>query len=204
MDDDSEAGAIMKELVFATNNQYKANEVARLLEGRYKVLSLKDIGCNEDIVEDGATFSENAALKSNYVLKNYHLNCFGDDSGLEIEALNNEPGIYSARYSGTRNDLDNINLVLEKLQGIKNRSACFRTVICLSQGDENYFFEGLIEGTIRESSAGDQGFGYDPIFQPGGYDITFAEMTIQEKNRISHRAIAMNKLIAFLKEQSSF
>ena len=193
----------MNELVFATNNQYKANEVGQLLSGQYKILSLKDIGCDVDIPETGHTFAENAALKSKYVLENYHLDCFGDDSGLQVDALNNEPGIFSARYSGTRNDQDNLELVLEKMRGISNRSARFTTVICLSQGIDRHFFEGSIEGIIRDAPVGDQGFGYDPIFQPNGYEITFAEMTTAMKNEISHRAIAMRKLIDFLKNQPS-
>jgi len=194
----------MKELVFATNNQFKADEVGRLLSGEYKVLSLKDIGCDADIVEDGHTFAENAALKSRYVVQHFSLDCFGDDSGLEVAALNNEPGIYSARYSGSRGDQTNMELVLKKLQGVSDRRARFRTVICLSKGDQDYFFEGAIEGEIREAPVGDQGFGYDPIFQPNGYDKTFAEMTTTQKNEISHRAIAMKKLIEFLKAAPAF
>jgi XTP/dITP diphosphohydrolase len=193
----------MNELVFATNNQYKADEVGQLLSGQYKILSLKDIGCDVDIPETGHTFAENAALKSKYVLENYRLDCFGDDSGLQVSALNDEPGIFSARYSGTRNDQDNLALVLEKMRGISHRSARFTTVICLSQGIDTHFFEGSIEGIIRNVPVGDQGFGYDPIFQPNGYEITFAEMTTAMKNKISHRAIAMRKLIDFLKNQPS-
>lgn len=199
----SKAGNLMKELVFATNNQYKADEVGRLLSGQYKILTLKDIGCEVEIPETGSTFAENAALKSGYVVENYDLDCFGDDSGLQIDALNGEPGIFSARYSGSRIDRENMDLVLHNLQGIKNRAARFTTMICLAQGTQHYFFEGSIEGTIRTTPSGDMGFGYDPIFQPDGYTITFAEMTTAEKNQISHRALAMNKLITFLKEQSA-
>jgi len=194
----------MKELVFATNNQYKADEVGKLLAGQYKVLSLRDIGCEADIVEDGNSFAENAALKSRYVLQHFSLDCFGDDSGLEVEALNNEPGIYSARYSGNRGDQANMQLVLQKLQGVSNRKARFKTVICLSQGHQEYFFEGTVQGEIRNEPVGSNGFGYDPIFQPNGYDITFAEMTTDQKNEISHRAIAMRKLIEFLKVAPAF
>lgn len=193
----------MKELVFATNNQYKAHEVSKLLDDKYKVLTLKDIGCDIDIPETGSSFSENAALKSEYIVEHYNLDCFGDDSGLQIDALNNEPGIFSARYSGVRNDQQNLELVLERMSGVQNRKAKFTTVISLSQGGQNYFFEGIIEGVITAEPIGDQGFGYDPIFQPNGYDITFAEMTTNEKNEISHRAIAMRKLIEFLKDQVS-
>ena len=192
----------MKELVFATNNQNKADEVSALLEGQYKILTLKDIGCEVDIPETGITFAENAALKSNFIYEHYNLDCFGDDSGLEVDALNNEPGIYSARYSGIRDDQKNLELVLQKLSGKTDRKARFITVIALSQGGKDYLFEGKIEGTIRNEPKGDHGFGYDPIFQPDGYGVTFAEMTKAEKNKISHRAIAMNKLIEFLKYQS--
>lgn len=192
----------MKELVFATNNQNKADEVSALLEGQYKILTLKDIGCEVDIPETGLTFAENAALKSNFIYEHYNLDCFGDDSGLEVDALDNEPGIYSARYSGIRDDQKNLELVLQKLYGKTDRKARFITVIALSQGGEDYLFEGKIEGTIRNEPKGDHGFGYDPIFQPDGYGVTFAEMTKAEKNKISHRAIAMNKLIEFLKYQS--
>ena len=192
----------MKELVFATNNQNKADEVSALLEGQYKILTLKDIGCEVDIPETGITFAENAALKSNFIYEHYNLDCFGDDSGLEVDALDNEPGIYSARYSGIRDDQKNLELVLQKLYGKTDRKARFITVIALSQGGEDYLFEGKIEGTIRNEPKGDHGFGYDPIFQPDGYGVTFAEMTKAEKNKISHRAIAMNKLIEFLKYQS--
>lgn len=192
----------MKELVFATNNQNKADEVSTLLEGQYKILTLKNIGCEVDIPETGLTFAENAALKSNFIYEHYNLDCFGDDSGLEVDALNNEPGIYSARYSGIRDDQKNLELVLQKLSGKTDRKARFITVIALSQGGKDYLFEGKIEGTIRNEPKGDHGFGYDPIFQPDGYGVTFAEMTKAEKNKISHRAIAMNKLIEFLKYQS--
>jgi len=192
----------MKELVFATNNQNKADEVSALLEGQYKILTLKDIGCEVDIPETGITFAENAALKSNFIYEHYNLDCFGDDSGLEVDALDNEPGIYSARYSGIRDDQKNLELVLQKLSGKTDRKARFITVIALSQGGKDYLFEGKIEGTIRNEPKGDHGFGYDPIFQPDGYGVTFAEMTKAEKNKISHRAIAMNKLIEFLKYQS--
>ncbi|WP_354331016.1 RdgB/HAM1 family non-canonical purine NTP pyrophosphatase [Pedobacter sp. CG_S7] len=189
----------MRELVFATNNQHKTVEVRQLLEGQYKILNLGDIGCITDIPETGHTFAENAALKTSYVHLNYQMDCFADDSGLEVEALNNQPGIYSARYAGTGGDMANLQLVLKNMEGQANRKACFRTVVSLVQNNENYLFEGVINGTLREESAGVKGFGYDPIFQPDGYAITFAEMSMQEKNEISHRAQAMNKLIAFLK-----
>jgi len=193
----------MKDLVFATNNQYKADEVSKLLDGQYKILTLKDIGCDFDIPETGSTFAENAALKSSYIFENYNLDCFGDDSGLQIDALNDEPGIFSARYSGVRDDQKNLELVLEKMSEVLDRKAKFTTVISLAQAGQNYLFEGIIEGVIVDKPTGDKGFGYDPIFQPNGYDLTFAEMTTAQKNEISHRAIAMKKLIEFLKYQAS-
>ncbi len=191
----------MKELVFATNNNYKTKEISALLEGQYKVLNLTDIGCTTDIPETGNTFAENATLKSRYVVDHYGLDCFADDSGLEIEALNNEPGIYSARYSGNKDDRENLQLVLAKMKGISNRRANFRTVVSLISNGTVHIFEGVIYGNIRETPIGDQGFGYDPIFEPLGYKQTFAEMSMTEKNAISHRALAIRKLIAFLKEQ---
>ncbi|WGQ12588.1 RdgB/HAM1 family non-canonical purine NTP pyrophosphatase [Pedobacter gandavensis] len=191
----------MTELVFATNNKHKTEEVGNLLRGQYKVLNLSDIGCTVDITETGSTFAENATLKSQYVLENYQLDCFADDSGLEIEALNQEPGIYSARYSGIKDDAANLNLVLQKMEGQTNRKARFRTVVSLFKNQQNYLFEGIINGHIAEKPMGTQGFGYDPIFVPDGDDISFAQMSMEQKNEISHRAIAMRKLIAFLKEQ---
>lgn len=188
-----------QELVFATNNAHKTEEVAKILAPNYKVLNLKDINCLVDIPETGSTFVENATLKSTYVFENFGLDCFADDSGLEVEALNNEPGIFSARYSGVKDDATNLQFLLENLEGKTNRKARFKTVISLLKNGENHLFEGVIEGTIRTSPIGNNGFGYDPIFQPNGYDITFAEMDMAEKNKISHRALAMEKLIEFLK-----
>ncbi|GGI22279.1 RdgB/HAM1 family non-canonical purine NTP pyrophosphatase [Pedobacter mendelii] len=188
----------MKKLVFATNNQHKTEEIRAALIGQYEVLNLEDIGCFTDIPETANTLEGNATLKSNFVAEHFNLDCFADDSGLEIEALHNEPGVYSARYSGSRDSLENTNLVLKKLNGINNRNARFKTVISLMQNGENHLFEGVINGTIRAELAGDKGFGYDPIFQPDGYEITFAEMDMKEKNRISHRAIALKKMLAFL------
>jgi XTP/dITP diphosphohydrolase len=147
-------------------------------------------------------FNENASIKSHFVYQQYDLNCFGDDSGLEIAALNNEPGIYSARYAGEHgNHQANIDKVLTKLNGVTDRRARFRTVISLMWRDCEYFFEGTVEGAIRTERSGTAGFGYDPIFQPDGYDITFAEMSMEEKNRISHRGRAVDKLITFLNSQ---
>nr|WP_138728987.1 non-canonical purine NTP diphosphatase [Pedobacter ureilyticus] len=191
---------MIQKLVFATNNAHKTDEVAHILAPNYEILNLKDINCLVDIPETGNTFAENANLKSTYVFENFGLDCFADDSGLEVEALNYEPGIYSARYSGVKNDTTNLQLLLKNMEGQSNRRARFKTVISLLKNGENHLFEGIIEGTIRSVPSGTNGFGYDPIFQPDGYDITFAEMDMSEKNKISHRALAMQKLIAFLKK----
>jgi len=190
-----------RQLVFATNNAHKTEEVKNLLAGQYEVLNLAAIGCTTDIPETADSFAGNASLKSHYVNDNYQLDCFADDSGLEVEALNNEPGIFSARYAGGRGDQANLQLVLQKLEGQPNRKARFRTVISLLSNGKEYFFEGVVNGTIREIPTGTEGFGYDPVFEPEGYTQTFAEMSMEQKNQISHRAIAMRKLIAFLKEQ---
>ncbi|MDB5005426.1 MAG: non-canonical purine diphosphatase [Mucilaginibacter sp.] len=190
----------MQQLVFATNNAHKLEEVAAKLAGRIKLLSLNDINCHDDIAETGTTFRENASIKSHYIYNKYHVNCFGDDSGLEIDTLNGEPGVYSARYAGEHgNHAANMAKVLQNMADTTNRKARFRTVISLVWNGEEHFFEGTVEGTIRRELSGTAGFGYDPIFQPVGYDITFAEMTLAEKNAISHRAIAVEKLIEFLK-----
>lgn len=187
-------------LVFATNNRHKLEEVSHKIGDHFELLTPNDIGCTEDIEETGSTFKENAAIKSKYVYTNYHLNCFGDDSGLMIDALNGEPGVYSARYAGEHgNHAANIKKVLTKLEGIENRKARFVTMISLIWEGKEHVFEGIVEGTIRHETTGAGGFGYDPIFQPDGYNITFAEMSMEEKNKISHRARAVEKLIGFLK-----
>lgn len=192
----------MHSLVFATNNAHKLQEVAAKIKGQITLLSLNDIGCDSDIAETGATFHENASIKSHFIFNKYQLDCFGDDSGLEIDALNGEPGVYSARYAGKHEDHDaNINKVLNLLQDNPNRTARFRTVISLLWNGAEHFFEGTVEGAIRHDRSGAEGFGYDPIFQPDGYDVTFAEMTLEEKNAISHRAIAVEKLLEFLNNQ---
>ncbi|WP_158996426.1 non-canonical purine NTP diphosphatase [Mucilaginibacter sp. L196] len=191
----------MQQLVFATNNTHKQEEVAAKIEGKIKLLTLTDIGCIEDIDETGNTFRENASLKSRFIYDKYHINCFGDDSGLEIEALNGEPGVFSARYAGEHgNHAANIDKTLAALKNITNRKANFRTVISLIWNGDEYFFEGVVNGTIRNERVGTAGFGYDPIFQPDGYTKTFAEMSLAEKNKISHRAIAMADLLDFLKK----
>jgi XTP/dITP diphosphohydrolase len=193
----------MQQLVFATNNAHKLQEVQAKAGNKIKLLSLDDINCHDDIAETGLTFNENASIKSQYIYKLYKLNCFGDDSGLEIDALNNEPGIYSARYAGKHGDHEaNMDKVLDKLRGAANRKARFRTVISLIWNGEEHFFEGTVPGTIRTERSGTEGFGYDPIFQPDGYDITFAEMSMDEKNAISHRGRAVDQLIAFLNTQT--
>jgi XTP/dITP diphosphohydrolase len=194
----------MPKLVFATNNAHKLQEVAAILQQDSKhepiaLLSLNDINCQDDIEETGTTFNQNASIKSHYIYNKYSVNCFGDDSGLEIDALNNEPGVYSARYAGEHgNHAANMAKVLTKLDGVENRKARFRTVISLVWQGREYFFEGAVEGTIRQELAGTAGFGYDPIFKPDGHNITFAEMTMAQKNAISHRAIAVKKLVEFL------
>ena len=186
-------------LVFATNNVYKTREVREILAPQYEVINLLDLGCDVDIPETGNTFAENATLKSAFVVKNYQIDCFADDSGLSVEALNGEPGIFSARYSGQRGDVLNMNYLLEKMDGIVNRRAHFTTVISLFINDRNHLFEGRVDGKIRTAPIGENGFGYDPVFEPTGFDITFAEMDTATKNKISHRALAMKKLISFLK-----
>jgi len=186
-------------LVFATNNRHKLEEVSHKIGNHFELLTLNDIGCTEDIEEIGSTFEENAAIKSKYVYNKYHLNCFGDDSGLVIDALNGEPGVYSARYAGEHgNHAANIKKALAGLEGVENRKARFVTVISLMWEGKEHVFEGTVEGIIRHETTGTGGFGYDPIFQPDGYDITFAEMSLEDKNKISHRARAMEKLIGFL------
>ena len=188
------------QLVFATQNATKVLEVSEILAPKYQILSLKDIGCDVDIPETGSSFAENATLKSTYVVKNYQIDCFADDSGIEVEALNNEPGIYSARYSGVRGYHENMMFLLQKMEGVNNRNARFKTVISLVHNGANYLFEGVVYGKLRYEPTGDKGFGYDPIFEPSGYSQTFAEMDSVLKNKISHRALAMEKLIEFLKD----
>jgi len=189
----------MHQLIFATNNVHKLHEAAAKIGDKIKLFSLDDIGCYDDIAETGISFRENASIKSHFVHNKYNLNCFGDDSGLEVDALNGEPGVYSARYSGSHgNHMANINKVLNKLRGTNDRRARFRTVISLIWDNQEHFFEGAVEGTIRHEPSGTGGFGYDPIFQPDGYDVTFAEMSLHEKNGISHRARAIDNLLDFL------
>lgn len=189
----------MKEIVFATNNKHKLDEVRDIVGKYFDVLSLADINCCEDIPETGSTFEENALQKARYVRDRYGYDCFADDSGLEVAALNNEPGVYSARYAGEPTDsLRNIEKLMHNMQGVSCRDAQFRTAIALLYEGEELLFEGCIKGAIIDTLRGDKGFGYDPVFQPCGYDVTFAEMSSEQKNKISHRALATNKLIDYL------
>ena len=187
-------------LVFASHNQNKVNEIKSLLPKTFEILSLTEIGFNEEIEETGLTLDENSRIKAQTVFEKTGYFCFADDTGLEIEALNYEPGVFSARYAGNqKNDSDNIEKVLSKLQGMTNRNARFRTVITLLIGQEEYSFEGKVEGKIIMEKRGEFGFGYDPIFIPENESRTFAEMSMEEKNQFSHRARAFQKMIEFLK-----
>ncbi|NLZ94636.1 MAG: non-canonical purine NTP diphosphatase [Bacteroidales bacterium] len=189
-------------IVFATNNKHKLDEINKISKGQLEILSLSDINCHEDIPETGDTLKENALIKSQYVKDKFGLDSFADDTGLEVEALNNAPGIYSSRYAGAEcNSEDNMQKLLHDLQGKENRSAQFRTVIALILNGKEYFFEGIIKGEIIEQKEGTNGFGYDPIFKPLGYDKTFGELSEEIKNSLSHRAIATQKLVAFLLKQ---
>ena len=189
----------MEKLVFATNNQHKLKEIRSILDGSFEVLGLSDIGCTADIPEEGTTLEENARIKARYVLENFRLDCFADDTGLEIVALNGRPGVHSARYAGNDcNAGNNIRKVLQEMEHEQNRKARFRTVICLLRKGAEHYFEGEVNGRIIREKRGDEGFGYDPVFIPDGYEVTFAEMPLEEKNKISHRGRATQKLIAWL------
>lgn len=188
-------------LVFASNNNHKLNEVASVLKPLgICIKGLSEIGCLDEIPETADTLKGNALLKAEFVFKKFNCNCFADDSGLEVEALNGAPGVYSARYAGEpKNDKSNIRKLLNSLAGQKNRNASFKTVISLILNGKNYFFEGIIKGQITNEMKGENGFGYDPIFIPEGYNKTFAEMSLKEKNQISHRALALEVMVEFLK-----
>ena len=189
----------MKQIVFATNNKHKLEEIRNILDNTLNILSLDDINCHEDIPETGSTIEENALIKARYIKEKYGYDCSADDTGLEIKSLNNEPGVYSARYAGNdHNSEKNMQKVLENLKGKNDRSACIRTCIALITGNNEYLFEGKIEGEIITEKKGESGFGYDPIFVPDGYTQTFAELGNDIKNKISHRALAVKKLINFL------
>jgi len=187
-------------LVIATNNIHKINEIRHLLNEKIELLSLAEIGCTTDIPETQMTLDGNAAQKAFFIYERFKINCFADDTGLEIDALGGEPGVFSARYAGKNCRYeDNIRKVVSAMEDKKNRSARFRTVIALVINGEIKTFEGIVEGTIRAKKRGRNGFGYDPIFQPAGLLKTFAEISLEEKNRISHRAIALQKLVDYLK-----
>ncbi len=189
----------MRKIVFATNNEHKLREIQSILKDNFEVLSLRDIGFNEDIPETGDTLAENASQKSYTIYNRYNIDCFSDDTGLEVDALGGQPGVYSARYAGESCSFeDNVNKLLKELLGKENRSAAFSTVISLVIDGKEYQFEGRIDGQITRETHGKGGFGYDPVFKPNGYDITFAEMDADTKNSISHRALATKKLVAFL------
>lgn len=196
----------MDSIVFVTNNRHKVEEISKLLENKFQLLSLSDISCYDQIPEESDTLEGNALQKAKYIYDKYHLNCFADDTGLEVEALNGRPGVFSARYSEKElPDIDNnlrskanIEKLLLELRNETCRNATFRTVICLINNGGIHYFEGRIDGVIISQPLGNDGFGYDPVFIPNGYSKTFAEMNIFEKNKISHRAIATRKLATYL------
>ena len=187
-------------LVFATSNQNKANEIQSLIPNVLQILSLLDIQCTEEIPETQSTIEGNASQKAFYVYEKYHQNCFADDTGLEVESLNGKPGVLSARYAGESRDAnENMDKVLQELSLKENRKARFKTVISLVISGKEHQFEGIVDGVILSEKRGDSGFGYDPIFLPDGYDLSFAEMDLSTKNKISHRAKAVNKLVEYLR-----
>src|SRR5690554_2392897 len=187
-------------IIFASNNKNKVQEIQNQVPEFIQIVTLEEIGCTEDIEENGKTIEENAIIKANYVTENYGLPCFADDTGLEIEALNGEPGVYSARYAGEEKDANkNMDLVLEKLGSGSNRNAQFKTVIALNINNQQYLFTGIVKGEIRKEKQGNHGFGYDPIFEPEHSGRTFAEMSLEEKNKLSHRGRAVEQLVEFLK-----
>jgi len=187
-------------LVFASNNKNKIQEIKHQLPDDIELLSLEDIGCFEEIPETADTIEGNAILKADYVTKNYGYNCFADDTGLEVDALNGVPGVYSARYAGEqKNADDNMDKLLAELKGKPNRNARFKTVITLNLNGEQHLFTGIVDGIITETKSGSQGFGYDPIFKPEGLDFTFAQISLTEKALLSHRGRAVSQLISFLK-----
>lgn len=193
----------MKKLVFATNNAHKLEEIRAILGDKVEILSLNDINCHADIPETADTLEGNAELKAAYIYTNYGLDCFADDTGLEVEALNGAPGIYSARYAGGEGHDSEANMkkLLTEMAGKTNRNAQFRTAICLIEKGNKHLFEGIVEGRIIEAKRGNSGFGYDPVFIPEGYNETFAEMGNTEKNKISHRARAVAALCEYLQNE---
>ena len=192
---------MVRELVFATNNEHKLSELRAIVGDKFRILGLKDIGCTDEIKEDGTTLKENALIKARYVKDHYGYDCFADDTGLEVEALGGAPGVYSARYAGEEcNSEANMQKLLQNLTGKTNRTAQFRTVIALIINGEEHLFDGVVKGNISSEKMGEAGFGYDPIFVPQGYDLSFAQMTSEAKNSISHRYRATEKLSKYLKE----
>lgn len=192
----------MKELCFATNNAHKVAEVQAKVGNKIKIKTLKELGCDVDIPETADTLEGNALQKARYIWDHYHCNCFADDTGLEVEALNGAPGVHTARYAGEEKD-NNANMakLLAELEGKENRNARFKTVIVLIEDGKETMFEGIVEGTITKEKCGSEGFGYDPVFQPEGFDKTFAELPLSVKNSISHRGRATEKLITYLNNQ---
>ena len=186
-------------LIFATSNQNKVLEIQKILPKKFNIKSLKDLNYFEDVPENENTIEGNAVFKAKYIYEKFNINVFADDTGLEVEALNGEPGVHSARYAGkSRNSEKNIKKLLKNLKNIKNRNARFKTVIALIIDNKLHIFSGIVEGYILDSPKGNNGFGYDPIFCPNGFDKSFAELTLKEKNLISHRSLAMKKLIDFI------
>ena len=186
-------------LIFATSNQNKVLEIQKILPKKFNIKSLKDLNYFEDVPENETTIEGNAIFKAKYIYEKFNINVFSDDTGLEVEALNGEPGVHSARYAGTTGSSEkNIKKLLKNLKNIKNRNARFKTVIALIIDNKLHIFSGIVEGYILDSPKGNNGFGYDPIFCPNGFDKSFAELTLKEKNLISHRSLAMKKLIDFI------
>ena len=193
-----------KKFVFATNNAHKLEEVTAILGDKIELLSMKDIHCSADIPETADTLEGNALLKARYIFENYHLDCFADDTGLEVEALNGAPGVYSARYAGdAHNSEANMQKLLQDMEGMENRKARFRTVFALIVNGKEHLFEGIVKGEITKHRHGTSGFGYDPVFIPEGYTQTYAEMGSELKNKISHRAVATDKLCNFLSKYTA-
>ena len=191
-------------LVFATNNKHKLQEVRDIVGDRVEVLSLADIDCHDDIPETADTLQGNALIKARHIYEKYGLDCFADDTGLEVEAIDGAPGVYSARYAGEECDSEaNMSKLLENLTGKTNRNAQFRTVIALIINGEEMLFNGIVKGTIATEKKGDSGFGYDPVFQPDGYDKTFGELPAEVKNSISHRARAFASAVEFVEDELS-
>lgn len=189
-------------LLFATNNAHKFKEASNILPSSFTLLRLKDIDCNDDLPETGMTIKSNASQKSRYIFEKYGIDCFADDTGLEVFAIGGRPGVFSARFAGPNADSsENIEKLLIEMKGVKDRRAFFRTVISLFIDGKEYFFEGQIDGIVKEIPSGNKGFGYDSIFLPNGFEKTFSEMEEAEKNKISHRAIALKKLSCFLFEK---